>query len=73
MEVKELSERYEIKYIAAAFLIVVIVCSGPSLAGMLLDNAETYQPNGHGLVFHPDFLRGPALRKHIQDYSFFGC
>lgn len=29
------------------------------------------QPNGWALVFHPDFIRGTALGRHIQDYSFF--
>ncbi|HAO06683.1 MAG TPA: AraC family transcriptional regulator, partial [Chryseobacterium sp.] len=26
---------------------------------------------GHALVFHPDFIHGTALGKHIQDYGFF--
>ncbi len=30
------------------------------------------QPKGHVLIFHPDFLHGTTLGKHIQDYSFFG-
>jgi len=34
-------------------------------------NGETYQPKGHGLVFHPDLIHGTSLGKHIQDYSFF--
>ncbi len=29
------------------------------------------QPNGWALVFHPDFIRGSSLGKHIRDYSFF--
>jgi AraC family transcriptional regulator, transcriptional activator of pobA len=32
---------------------------------------EYYQPQGHALVFHPDFILGTSLGKHIQDYSFF--
>ena len=35
-------------------------------------NGETYQPKGHGIVFHPDLIHGTALGRHIQDYSFFG-
>lgn len=34
-------------------------------------NGEIYQPKGHALVFHPDFIHGTALGKHIQDYGFF--
>jgi AraC-like DNA-binding protein len=30
-----------------------------------------YQPMGHGLVFHPDLIRGTALAKSIHDYNFF--
>ncbi len=29
------------------------------------------QPNGWALVFHPDFIRGTALGRHIPDYTFF--
>lgn len=32
---------------------------------------EVYQPKGHGVVFHPDLIRGTALGKHIDDYTFF--
>lgn len=32
---------------------------------------KTFEPKGWGLLFHPDLLRGTALGKHIQDYSFF--
>lgn len=35
------------------------------------NNRETYQPYGHGLVFHPDLIRGTALAKNIDEYSFF--
>ena len=30
-----------------------------------------YQPQGKALVFHPDFIRGTALGKHIEEYTFF--
>lgn len=36
-----------------------------------LENKEYFQPKGKALVFHPDFIRGTSLGKHIQDYSFF--
>lgn len=33
--------------------------------------SEPYQPAGFGLVFHPDFLLGTELGKHIRNYKFF--
>lgn len=32
---------------------------------------EYYQPQGHALVFHPDFIAGTALGRNIHNYSFF--
>jgi AraC-like DNA-binding protein len=32
---------------------------------------EYYQPQGQALVFHPDFILGTSLGRHIQDYTFF--
>ena len=32
---------------------------------------EYYQPKGHALVFHPDFIVGTSLGRNIQDYTFF--
>lgn len=38
-----------------------------------VDNSgEIYQPKGYALLFHPDFIHGTALGRHIQDYTFFG-
>jgi AraC family transcriptional regulator, transcriptional activator of pobA len=37
-----------------------------------VSNGETYQPKGHGLVFHPDLIIGSSLGRHIKDYTFFG-
>jgi AraC-like DNA-binding protein len=37
-----------------------------------IDNDGAFvQPLGYALLFHPDLIRGTALGKHIQDYSFF--
>jgi AraC family transcriptional regulator, transcriptional activator of pobA len=36
-----------------------------------VESSEAFQPQGKVLVFHPDLIRGTALGKHIQDYSFF--
>jgi AraC-like DNA-binding protein len=30
-----------------------------------------FQPKGWVLVFHPDFIRGTSLGKHIEEYTFF--
>jgi AraC-like DNA-binding protein len=35
------------------------------------NKGETYQPMGHGLIFHPDLIHGTSLGRAIQDYSFF--
>jgi AraC-like DNA-binding protein len=35
------------------------------------ESDEYFQPQGKVLVFHPDFIRGTSLGKHIQDYNFF--
>lgn len=35
------------------------------------DKGGTLQPTGWALVFHPDFIRGTSLGKHIKEFSFF--
>ncbi len=35
------------------------------------NKVDYYQPMGHGLVFHPDLLRGTSLGKSITEYNFF--
>lgn len=42
--------------------------------GQVLDvenKVDEYQPMGHGLVFHPDLIKGTSLAKAITDYNFF--
>lgn len=42
--------------------------------GQVLDvenKVDFYQPMGHGLVFHPDFIKGTSLAKSMTEYSFF--
>lgn len=42
--------------------------------GQVIDvenKTDFYQPMGHGLVFHPDLIRGTSLAKSIHDYNFF--
>lgn len=33
-------------------------------------NGIAIKPSGYGLVFHPDFIKGTNLGKHIKDYTF---
>jgi AraC family transcriptional activator of pobA len=35
------------------------------------NNGEFYQPQGYALIFHPDLIRGTALARHMNDYTFF--
>jgi AraC-like DNA-binding protein len=35
------------------------------------NKTDIYQPMGHGLVFHPDLIRGTSLAKALSDYTFF--
>ena len=35
------------------------------------NKVDIYQPMGHGLVFHPDLIRGTTLAKVLSDYNFF--
>lgn len=49
-----------------------LVFFSPGQVAGVNSNGETFQPKGWGLVFHPDFIHGTPLGRHIQDYSFFG-
>ena len=48
-----------------------LVFLAPGQVAGMNSNGETYQPKGHGLVFHADLIHGTALGRHIQDYTFF--
>lgn len=47
-----------------------IVCFAP---GQItdLEILPNIQPNAHGILFHPDLIRGTALGQEIKKYSFF--
>ena len=49
-----------------------LVFLAPGQTAGMNSNGETYQPKGYALVFHPDLIRGTALGRHSQDYTFFG-
>jgi len=49
-----------------------LVFLAPGQVAGVNSNGETYQPKGYALVFHADLVRGTALGRHIQDYTFFG-
>jgi AraC family transcriptional regulator, transcriptional activator of pobA len=49
-----------------------LVFLAPGQVAGVNSNGETYQPKGYALVFHPDLIHGTTLRKHIQEYTFFG-
>jgi len=49
-----------------------LVFIGPGQVAGVNSNGEPFQPKGYGLVFHPDFIHGTSLGRHIQEYTFFG-
>ncbi|HTD41346.1 MAG TPA: helix-turn-helix transcriptional regulator [Mucilaginibacter sp.] len=49
-----------------------LVFMAPGQVAGMNSNGEIYQPKGYGVVFHPDFIHGTSLGRHIQDYTFFG-
>jgi len=49
-----------------------LVFLAPGQVAGMNSNGEIYQPKGYGLVFHPDFIHGTALGRHMQEYTFFG-
>jgi len=48
-----------------------LVFMAPGQVAGVNSNGETYQPKGYALVFHPDFIHGTPLGRHIQNYTFF--
>jgi AraC family transcriptional regulator, transcriptional activator of pobA len=48
-----------------------LVFIAPGQMAGIESSEEVYQPKGHGVVFHPDLIRGTSLGKHIDDYTFF--
>src|SRR5665213_2747235 len=42
-----------------------LVFMAPGQVAGINSHGETYQPKGHGLVFHPDLIHGTSLGRHI--------
>lgn len=48
-----------------------LVFVGPGQVLGVQPKVATFEPKGWAILFHPDLIKGTALGKHIQDYSFF--
>ena len=49
-----------------------LVFIAPGQIAGVNSKGETFQPKGYALVFHPDFVHGTSLGRHMQEFSFFG-
>ena len=48
-----------------------IVCFAPGQTAETNPTTDKVQVNAHGILFHPDLLRGTSLGKNINKYTFF--
>ena len=48
-----------------------IVCFAPEQTAETNPTTDKVQVNAHGILFHPDLLRGTSLGKSIKKYTFF--
>ena len=48
-----------------------IVCFAPGQTAETNPTTDKVQVNAHGILFHPDLLRGTSLGKSIKNYTFF--
>lgn len=48
-----------------------VVCVAPGQVLGIEDNGKEFQPEGWGLLFHPDLIKGTALSAHIKEYHYF--
>ncbi|MGK4261437.1 helix-turn-helix domain-containing protein [Parabacteroides distasonis] len=48
-----------------------IVCFAPGQTAETNPTSDKVQVNAHGIIFHPDLLRGTSLGKNIKKYTFF--
>lgn len=48
-----------------------IVCFAPGQTAEINPTTDKVQVNAHGILFHPDLLRGTSLGKNIKKYTFF--
>jgi len=48
-----------------------IVCFAPGQTAETNPTTDKVQVNAHGILFHPDLLRGTSLGKNLKKYTFF--
>ena len=48
-----------------------IVCFAPGQTAETNPTTDKVQVNAHGILFHPDLLRGTSLGKNVKKYTFF--
>jgi AraC family transcriptional regulator, transcriptional activator of pobA len=48
-----------------------LIFIAPGQVVSIEEDGQDYQPEGHVLLFHPDFLRGTTLAQKIKEYTFF--
>ncbi len=48
-----------------------LVFTAPGQVMGIQPNVKTFEPKGWALLFHPELIKGTALGKQIQNYSFF--
>lgn len=48
-----------------------LIFIGPGQISGIENDGSYFQPSGYALLFHPDLIRGSALGRHINDYTFF--
>lgn len=69
----KLEKAYDIKYGRQTYDYQegTIVCFAPGQTAETNPTTDKVQVNAHGILFHPDLLRGTSLGKSIKKYTFF--
>lgn len=49
---------------------LVFIAPGQTVEVEYFNNG--FQPKGYALLFHPEFIKGTSLGRHIHEYTFFG-
>lgn len=69
----KLEKACDIKYVRQTYDYQegTIVCFAPGQTAETNPTTDKVQVNAHGILFHPDLLRGTSLGKNIKKYTFF--